>query len=180
MADRKVLRVTLRYAEIDSLFEPPKVSPFSEDYHEYSKLPGIEYIYNELQANPSLTKVETTILLPPEKITPKLEQRTQEAIRRYCLAAAREVKQSERALRWRAIRALVIALLLFVGYVFLQERMRGTEILVLNLIAEGLDILIWVALWFPLDALVFGIQSYDLNSGSYKRASEMQLKIEPA
>ena len=45
---------------------------------------------------------------------------------------------------------------------------------------EGLDILIWVSLWFPLDALVFGLLSYDLNSDSYKRASEMQLKIEPA
>ncbi len=180
MADRKVLRVTLRYAEIDSLFERPKVSPFSEDYHEYSTLAGIEYIYNELHANPSLKRVETTILLPPEKVTPNLEQRTREAIRRYCLAAAREVRQNERALRWRAWRALAIALLLFVGYVLLQERMQGSEFLVLKLIGEGLDILIWVALWFPVDALVFGIQSYDLNSDSYKRASEMQLKIEPS
>jgi hypothetical protein len=56
----------------------------------------------------------------------------------------------------------------------------GTKILALSLILEGLDILIWVALWFPLDALVFGLQSYDLNSKSYRRASQMQLKIQPA
>jgi hypothetical protein len=37
-----------------------------------------------------------------------------------------------------------------------------------------------VALWFPLDALFFGLQSYDINSGNYKRAAQMQLKIEPA
>jgi hypothetical protein len=43
-----------------------------------------------------------------------------------------------------------------------------------------LDILIWVALWFPLDALIFGLQSYDINSKSYLRAAQMQLKIEPA
>ena len=47
-------------------------------------------------------------------------------------------------------------------------------------VVEGLDILIWVALWFPLDALFFDLQSYDINSGSYERASKMQLKIEPA
>jgi hypothetical protein len=179
VADRRVLRVTLRYANINSLFERPEISPFSEDFHEYSTISGIEHIYGELQANPSLKKVETTIMLPPEQITPNLEQRTREAIQRYCLARSREVGQSERALRWRALRALAIALILFAVYVFMQDRMQGSDILVFKLIGEGLDILIWVALWFPLDALFFGLLSYDLNSESYKRASEMHLKIEP-
>jgi hypothetical protein len=95
VADRRVLRVTLRYANINSLFERPEISPFSEDFHEYNTISGIEHIYGELQANPSLKKVETTIVLPPEQITPNLEQRTREAIQRYCLARSREVGQSE-------------------------------------------------------------------------------------
>ena len=177
MADRRVLRVTLRYTDINSLFNKPDVSPFSEGYKDYSTTSGIEHIYGELQANPSLKRVEATILLPREQITPALEQRTREAIRRYCLARSREVGQSERALRWRALRALAFGLILFAVNVLLQDRMQ--DILVLKLIGEGLDILIWVALWFPLDALFFGLLSYDLNSESYKRASEMQLKIEP-
>lgn len=180
VADRKVLRVTLRYTDINSLFDKPDVSPFSEDFHEYSTLAGIEHIYGELQANPSLKRVETTILLPPEQITPHLEERTREAVRRYCLARGREVGQSERALRWRALRALAIALVLFVVYVLVQWRLQGNELPVLKYVIEGLDILIWVALWFPLDALFFGLLSYDINSDSYKRASQMQLKIEPA
>ena len=177
MADRRVLRVTLRYTDINSLFNKPDVSPFSEGYKDYSTTSGIEHIYGELQANPSLKRVEATILLPREQITSTLEQRTREAIRRYCLARSREVGQSERALRWRALRALAFGLILFAVNVLLQDRMQ--DILVLKLIGEGLDILIWVALWFPLDALFFGLLSYDLNSESYKRASEMQLKIEP-
>ena len=180
MADRKVLRVTLRYTDINSLFEKPDISPFSEDFHEYSTAAGIEHIYGELQANPSLKRVEATILLPREQVTPNLEQRTREAIRRYCLACGREVGQSERALRWRALRALAIAVVLFVVYVLVQMRLQGSELLILKLMVEGLDILIWVALWFPLDALFFGLLSYDINSDSYKRASQMQLKIEPA
>jgi hypothetical protein len=93
--------------------------------------------------------------------------------------ASREVGQSERALRWRALRALAVALVLFVAYVFVQGRLQASEMPVLKVIVEGLDILIWVALWFPLDALFFGLLSYDINSDSYKRASQMQLKIEP-
>jgi hypothetical protein len=176
---RKVLRVTLQYTDINSLFERPDISPFSENFNEYRTVSGLEHIYGELQANPSLKRVEATILLPPGQITPSLEHRTREAIRRYCLARSREVEQSERALRWRALRALAIALILFVGYALAQRSLQGSEILIFKLIVEGLDILIWVSLWFPLDALVFGLLSYDLNSDSYKRAAEMRLKIEP-
>jgi len=172
--------VTLRYADIDSLFRAPDVSPFSEHFHKYSTVAGIEHIYNELQANPALKRVETTIVLPPEKITLQLEPSTREAIRRYCLARGEEVGQSERALRWRAFRTLAVALVLFFVYVLLQWWLQGFDVLAIRVILEGLDILIWVALWFPLDALFFGLQSYDLNSDSYKRASQMQLKIEPA
>jgi len=175
-----VLRLTLRYANIDSLFEKPDVSPFSKDFLEYGTVPGVEYIYNELQANPRLKRVETTIVLPREHITPDLEQSTSDAIERYCLARSWEVGQSERALRWRALRALAVALVLFVIYVLLQWKLQGIDILAIKVILEGLDILIWVALWFPLDALFFGLQSYDINSGSYRRAAQMQLKIEPA
>jgi hypothetical protein len=64
--------------------------------------------------------------------------------------------------------------------VFVQWKLKNLDILAVHVILEGLDILIWVALWFPLDALFFGLQSYDINSGSYKRASQMQMKIEPA
>jgi hypothetical protein len=180
LADRGVLRLTLRYADINSLFEKSDVSPFSDDFLEYGTVPGVEYIYNELQANPTLKRVETTIVLPPEKITPDLERSTTEAIRRYCQARSWEVGQSERALRWRAFRALAVALVLFVVYVLLQWKLQGIDVLAIKVVLEGLDILIWVALWFPLDALFFGLQSYDINSGSYKRAAQMQLKIEPA
>ena len=180
MADRGVLRLTLRYANINSLFEKPDVSPFSEDFLEYGTVPGVEYIYNELQANPRRKGVETTVVLPPEQITTDLERSTREAIRRYCLARSWEVGQSERALRWRAFRALAVALVLFVIYVLLQWTLQGINVLAIKVILEGLDILIWVALWFPLDALFFGLGSYDINSGSYERASRMQLEIEPA
>jgi hypothetical protein len=180
LAERRVLRLTLKYADISSLFEKPGVSPFSEDFLEYGTVPGVEYIYNELQANPRLKRVETTIVLPREQITPDLEQNTREAVRRYCLARSWEVGQSERALRWRAFRALAVALVLFVIYVLLQWKLKGVDILAISVVLEGLDILIWVALWFPLDALIFGLQSYDVNSKSYVRAGQMQLKIEPA
>jgi hypothetical protein len=58
VADRNVLRVTLEYTDINWLFSQPDVSPFSANFHEYSTTPGIEFICNELYANPSLKRVE--------------------------------------------------------------------------------------------------------------------------
>jgi hypothetical protein len=180
MGDRNVLQVTLEYTDINSLFNQPDVSPLSENFREYHTTSGIEYICNELHASPLLKRVETTILLPPEQITPTLEQRTREAIRRYCLARNREVSQNERVLRRRALRALAFAVVVFVAYVIVHKPLEDSEILLFNLIGEGLGILIWVFLWFPLDALVFGVRSYHKDSDSYRHASGMQLTIKPA
>lgn len=180
MKDRNVLRVTLEYEDINYLFDQPDVSPFSEDFHVYSTVPGVEYLYSELHANPSLKKVEATILLPREQITPTLEHQTRDAIRRYCLARSREMLKDERALRWRGLRALGYALVLFVGYVLVERPLGNSENWILNLIGEGLGIVVWVALWFPLDALVFGLRSHDMDSHSYRQVSNLQLTIRPA
>jgi hypothetical protein len=180
MGDRNVLRVALEYTDINSLFNQPDVSPFSEIFHEYSTTPGIEYIRNELDAKPSLKRVEATILLPPEQITPTLEQRTRQAIRHYCLARNHEMRQEERALRRRAWRALMFAIGFLIVWVAVEKPLQNSGIYFNDLLDQGLSILVWVAFWFPLDALVFGVQHYHLNSASYKRISEMQLTIKPA
>ena len=180
MNDRNVLRVALEYTDINSLFNQPDVSPFSENFHEYSTTPGIEYIRNELNAKPSLKRVEATILLPPEQIAPTLEQRTRQAIRHYCFARGQAMRQEERALRRRAWRTLMFAISLLVVWVVVENPLQNSGIYFLDLLGEGLSILVWVAFWFPLDALFFGLQHYHLNSESYKRVSEMQLTIEPA
>lgn len=180
MADRNVFRVTLEYADINWLFNQPDVSPFSPNFHDYSTVPGLEYMSNELYANPSLKRVEATILLPPEQITPDLEQQTSLAIRRYCLARSREMEQDERALRWRALRALIFALGFFVVWVAVEKPLQDSGTYFFDLLGEGLSILVWVSFWFPLDALVFGVRHHHMDSESYRRVSEMQLTIKPA
>jgi hypothetical protein len=137
VTDRNVFRVTLDYKDINWLFSKPDVSPFSDDFHEYSTTPGIEFICNELYANPSLKRVETTILLPPEQITPSLEQRTREATRRYCLARSREKRQDERALRRRALRALMFTVGFFIIWIGVKRPMEASGTYFFDLLSEG-------------------------------------------
>ena len=148
MADRRVLRVTLRYTDIDSLFDTPDVSPFSEDFHEYSTLPGIEHIYGELQANPSLKRVRRPSCsrradhaepgAEDSKGHPTILSRPQsgggaERARAQMEGAAR-ARDRARTLRRLRILAMEIA----------EQRHPGAQ----QRILEGLDILIWVAFGF--------------------------------
>jgi hypothetical protein len=179
MSDRDLFRVTLRYRDINELFRPPDVSPFSEEFREYSTTSGIEYIANELYANSSLKRVAATVLLPPDQIRPGLEQETRQAIRRYCLAMSHEMEQEERALRWRSWRALALAFVALLIFIGVGEPLSSSRVFLLQLIGDGMVIAGWVAIWFPLDSLVFGVRYHHLDAEIYRRVMTMELTIRP-
>jgi|GEM_PF-5571038 len=101
-----LLRVTLNYKSIHGLFRMPDVSPFSEDYQVYSAASGIEFIVNEMRANSSLKRVEATIVLPADQITPDLEVQICEAVRRFCRARIHAVRQDQRILCMNCLRIM--------------------------------------------------------------------------
>jgi hypothetical protein len=176
---RDVLRVTLRYQAIGWLFRLPDITPFSEDFEVYSSNYGIEFIVNELRANSSLKRVETTILLPPEQITPDLEQRTSEAVRRYCRARSHALGQDARILRDRIKRSIVLAIVATVLSVGIGYPLSIDEDFVLSLLGNILYFFGWVAIWYPMDAIVFGRRDLQLDVNAYERVMEMQVSIQP-
>jgi hypothetical protein len=177
---RDVLRVTLRYKDISWLFRLPDITPFSEDFEVYSTTYGIEFIVNELRANSSLKRVEATILLPPEQITPDLEPRTREAVRRYCRARSHAVGQDRRILRDRIKRSVALAVIALFLSVGIGYPLSIEEEFIPALIGNILYFFGWVAIWYPLDAMVFGRRDLHLDAASYERVMDMQLSIRPA
>jgi hypothetical protein len=176
---RDALRVTLRYKDIGWLFRLSDITPFSEDFQVYSTTYGVEFIVNELRANSSLKRVEATILLPPDQITPDLEQRTREAVRRYCQARSYAVGQDRRILRDRIKRSVALAIVALILSVGIGYPLSIEEDFVLALIGNILYFFGWVAIWYPLDAIVFGRRDLHLDATSYERVMEMQLSIQP-
>jgi hypothetical protein len=174
-----VLEVTLRYRGITALFEPPAVSPFADDFHAYSLMPGVEYLAKTLAAHASRKAVAVTILLPPEQITPELEQQTLKAVRRYCLARRHALEQDERALRGRSLRGLAVAIVVLVIAVAVGRPLAANTSFIPELISEGLVFGSWVAIWFPLDSLVFGVWSLRLDAAIYRRLGAMRLTLKP-
>jgi hypothetical protein len=172
-----VLHVTLRYRNLDALFVPPGISPFSEEFAAYSMTAGIEYIAGELSADPSLRSVEATILLPRDTIEPDLEHRTREAVGRYCRAQLVQYDQESRAQRWHLTRELAYAVLSFIIFLGTARLLYASESAVLSLLGDGATIAGWVLFWFPVETLFFTVRHHRLDTRVYERLAAMQITI---
>ena len=172
---------TLHLADIEHFFCKPDISPFSHDYREYSYTSGIEYLAKELYANPSFHKeLCVTLLLPPAKIEPGLEQKTQEAVQRYCSSRVKEVEQGIRGLRRHALKALLLALLGMIVFIGLGGELTSSASLIIRLFGQGLIVLGWIFVWFPLDSFVFGPQYSQQDPRIYQKLMKMRLTLKSA
>jgi len=179
MSSRKVYDITLQLSEIGHLFERPNLSPLSEQYQPYSHEPALEFIADELYANPSFQSVKATILLPESKFKPDLLESTRQAIRIYTQARLREARDNVRGLRWRGSRGFVrggILLLILGGaakwLTFAQE-------VPIQVASEGL--LIAGTLVFEMAIWDYFIHSWQqkLDESIYQKLINMELIIKP-
>jgi hypothetical protein len=177
MNNRRVFAATLHMADIEDFFTIPTISPFSSDFREHSHTSGIEYLAKELYASPSVKEVRVTLLLPPDKIRPGLQQQAQEALLRYCGGRIRCIEQDTRGLRRHALRALLLAIVGMIICIGLGSELTYSASFLIRLLGQGLIVLGWVFVWFPLDSIFFGPQYYQLDPGIYKRLMQMQLTL---
>src|SRR5262249_29142893 len=81
---------------------------------------------------------------------------------------------------WRSMRSLILALLVVLVSVWLGQHFANSASFVLQLLSEALVFGSWVAIWFPLDSLVFGMWQFHLDALVYRRLEDMRLAIKPA
>ncbi len=177
MNRNKVYETTLYLDTIEEFFNKPDLSPLSEQYKEYSRTSGIEYLAKELYAHPAIKEVDVTIVLPAEKSAPDLEQKTQAAVLRYCRARIKEIEQEMQGLRKRAVEATVMAIVGLVLFISVGSLLTYSSSFIIEVIGQGLTVVGWVFIWFPLDFFIFGIRHYRLDKRIYEKLEHMQLAI---
>jgi hypothetical protein len=176
---KRIYQAELHLRKIDDLFESPDVSPMSDDYQVYSYTSGIEFVAKELAAHRQLRAVDLTLLLPATQIEPNLESRTRAAIQRYCASRIRDIENDLGALRYQSRHTLRIAIpawlvLLGVGQVLSSSGQPEFDIA-----GQGLSVVAWILLWFPLDTMIFGIRQKRAESEIYRSLMAVTLKIVP-
>lgn len=152
---RRDIEITLPLRTIDDLFSPPHLDPFSPDYEEYGDKPGVETIAGIIHAEQRLRRVTTIVELPPGAADSTLEQRTVDAIARYCRSKIDELDLELLRTKRYGIRALLFGLVAVLALNAATRPLANTEDPALELISQGLQIAAWVTLWFPINVLVY-------------------------
>jgi hypothetical protein len=178
MNSNKIYETTLYLDNLEHLFSKPDLSPLSDQYREYSQTSGMEYLAKELYAQPARQEVRLTIVLPAEKIVPDLEQKTKAAVIRYCRGRLKALEQETQGLRKRALEATLMAIVGLVIFISVGSILTYSTSFVIQVIGQGLTVVGWVFVWFPLDSFIFGVRHYRLDKRIYEKLVNMQLTIQ--
>jgi hypothetical protein len=170
----------LRLQSIDDLFRAPNISPLSDDFPIYNSSPGIDYLARELAGRRTPKILFLKLLLPAAQITPDLETQASTAITRYCDSRIADIENDLRLL-WEQVRQTLLWAIpgwfVLLGLAHFLSKIPDPEF---DIIAQGLSVLAWVLLWFPLDTMIFGIRQRRAERDRYRLIRETHLQLLPA
>jgi hypothetical protein len=169
----------LRLQSVHDLFRTPLISPMSEDYHPYSNIPGVEFIAKEFMGRRGVRSIDLTLFLPASEIEPDLEMRVRAGISRYCDSRIKDIDEDLAVLRTQVRQTLLIAVAAWFVLIGLAQVLSRVDQAVFDILGQGLGVAAWVLLWFPLDAIIFGIRHRQADRTVYRRVAETKVRILP-
>ena len=173
------VEIVLPLRTIEHLFHAPELDPFDPDYETFGENPGIETIARVLHTEEGITTVRAIIELPPPAYEPSLEQRTKEAVARYCRVKIAELSLELLRIRRYGLRALLVGLVAVLALNALSRPLDTSNDPILDLISQGLQIAAWVTLWFPINVLVYDQWYSRRDRGVYRHILEMEITVAP-
>ena len=178
MARSKELTVDLGLRKPEELFVPRAVDPLTEDYPPRGDVSGVEHAINVFYAKPKYTSMELQISLPASEITPDIADRMSTAISRWSRARLVDIDEEIHASRWRGRRALVFAFLALFMFTGLSKILGQYEdSIILQILSEGFNIAGWVALWVPVEILMFDVWRHRLDRKAYVLLSDAHVQV---
>jgi hypothetical protein len=137
------------------LFGPPALDEFGGSANLVS---GVEQLVADVAAAWPVGHIHATIQLPPDEITSDVEARIKESIDRYSDRRIADLEHQRGALRQEGLSALVLSVPLLVLALILSAAVThsGLTSFWRSFLADGLLLVLsWVALWYPLDTLLW-------------------------
>ncbi len=176
MTDTSIHDIHLDLADPRELFHPAELDPIGgQPYAE----PGLERILNRIRPRPD-RPVRATLGCP-RGATPDLEARMRSGLQRYCDHRIGQITNDIASLRQEGLATLWRGLL-FLALCMLGSQMLGEPKFLPGILArfldEGLIIAGWVALWYPLDALLYQHWPLKRERRLYQSLRDMELKLE--
>ena len=124
------------------------------------------------------------LLMPKEKITPGLSKECEAALDRFTATKIRDNQNAMAAIRRRGLLMIPYAMIFLIGSVGLGA-LFGTEIIPgipsvwAQVLSEGLFIVAWVAMWGPLDTLLFGRFPFRIENQALRALEKTAIEVRP-
>ena len=172
-----VHHVRLELGSLDELFDAPRFDPLAGHTEEVS---GLDRLLNELRPRPQAPVCARLVLSGGEQ-TADLEERCRKALRAVLDRRIERNRNDARSLRKEGYATL------WRGLLFLALCLLGSRILEMfdlmpafieRFIDEGLVIAGWVALWYPLDVLLYQRWPLARERRLYEGLRDMRLEFE--
>jgi hypothetical protein len=147
-------RIVLSLPDAGRIFSTGDATPFDADY---DCIPGIERVIEEVAQMPDLGRGGATIVLRVATQGPD-DAALRAAIGRYCRAHAADSLRLAAGKTREGIQTLVMSaafVAVTIGLVLVVERTTYFSPLTQSLLSHALVIAAWVAIWRPLDLLLY-------------------------
>lgn len=178
MARPSTLTHRLELQSLAELFAEPDFAPLDGHAEELS---GLDRLLNALRPQPRGIPLRTTLVLPASERAPDLESRCRAALREVLERRLAHNRNDAGSLRQEGYATL------WRGLVFLALCLLGSRAMdavdfapgfVERFIDEGLVIAGWVALWYPLDVLLYQRWPLARERRLYESVRDMALDFE--
>jgi hypothetical protein len=173
-------RIEIELAEAGRMFSLLGVSPFQQTY---DCITGIERLVEEVARLPDLGAGGATVVLRlPEPGTATEAEETRQAIGRYTRSHAEDdlrladAKMREGIQTLRLSMAVVVAVILLVAAI---DQVDGLSPFLRGILSSALVITGWVAVWRPLDLLLYEPWILRRQAKILRAIEAMPVVIEP-
>ena len=167
------------------LIAPPR-DIFSRRPYVYMGQSVVERLleYYHKQKGLKKKKHKLILMMPPDKITPNLSKEIEEALDRFTATRIKDNLNEMAAIRRRGILQIPYALVFLgisVGFGFLlgSGSIVSMSPVATDVLSEGLFIVGWVAMWGPLDTLLFDRFPLAARNRSLQALGRTIIEIEP-
>jgi hypothetical protein len=177
--------LVLRVDSVDQIFNAPDANPFSANEVDVLGQAALDRLIVRLQAYPlrHWEDVKLVVALPADQVTPDLQPRLAEALRRYCTARIEDNRLQIRLSRLQhsfgmvAVIVVVLAVMA-IAYLLFTTIFSGASSTAQGLVAGAICIFAWVILWDPLEALAFDWVAPRRENNVLQRIMKMELVVQ--
>jgi hypothetical protein len=186
MANTPARDIVIRLDSIDQLFNAPDIDPFSEEEVDVLGEPALLRAIRRLLAHRvrNWERMRLILELPADQITPGLEQKTEQALRRYSDAKIEENHLTIRLSRTRSLIGLGIVTIISIVVVGLAYLLFNTVLASVpdsakTLVAASISVFVWVILWDPMEKLLFDWVQPHMENTILHRIPSLDIVIRP-